>query len=252
MVTKRRQAPHLEQAGEVKTDSKKTNSLRIRLDDLTTIQPKTAKQREFFDAYKAGDYFMCLHGVAGTGKSYIALYKALEEVMDKSNPYTKVVVVRSAVQSREMGHLPGSADEKMETYIQPYRQITSDLFNRKDAWDRLVEQGYAEFISTSFIRGTTFTNSILLVDEFQNMNFEELDTIITRVGHTSKIIFCGDVRQLDLRKKDDKTGLPKFLSIVSRMKEFSRFEFSMDDIVRSSLVKNYIIAKTTFDDEGTA
>jgi len=251
LVTKRRQAPHLEQAGEVKIDSKKTNSLRIRLDDLTTIQPKTAKQREFFDAYKAGDYFMCLHGVAGTGKSYIALYKALEEVMDKSNPYTRVVVVRSAVQSREMGHLPGSADEKMETYIQPYRQITSDLFNRKDAWDRLVEQGYAEFISTSFIRGTTFTNSILLVDEFQNMNFEELDTIITRVGHTSKIIFCGDVRQLDLRKKDDKTGLPKFLAIVSRMKEFSRFEFSMDDIVRSSLVKNYIIAKTTFDDEGT-
>jgi predicted ribonuclease YlaK len=251
LVTKRRQAPHLEQPVEVKTD-KKTNSLRIRLDDLTTIQHKTAKQREFFDAYKAGDYFMCLHGVAGTGKSYIALYKALEEVMDKSNPYTKVVVVRSAVQSREMGHLPGSADEKMETYIQPYRQITSDLFNRKDAWDRLVEQGYAEFISTSFIRGTTFTNSILLVDEFQNMNFEELDTIITRVGHTSKIIFCGDVRQLDLRKKDDKTGLPKFLSIVSRMKEFSRFEFSMDDIVRSSLVKNYIIAKTTFDDEGTA
>jgi len=250
LVTKRRQAPHLEQPVEVKTD-KKTNSLRIRLDDLTTIQPKTAKQREFFDAYKAGDYFMCLHGVAGTGKSYIALYKALEEVMDKSNPYTRVVVVRSAVQSREMGHLPGSADEKMETYIQPYRQITSDLFNRKDAWDRLVEQGYAEFISTSFIRGTTFTNSILLVDEFQNMNFEELDTIITRVGHTSKIIFCGDVRQLDLRKKDDKTGLPKFLAIVSRMKEFSRFEFSMDDIVRSSLVKNYIIAKTTFDDEGT-
>lgn len=251
MVTKRRQAPHLEQPVEVVKTDKKTNSLRIRLDDLTTIQPKTAKQREFFDAYKAGDYFMCLHGVAGTGKSYIALYKALEEVMDKNNPYTKVVVVRSAVQSREMGHLPGSADEKMETYIQPYRQITSDLFNRKDAWDRLVEQGYAEFISTSFIRGTTFTNSILLVDEFQNMNFEELDTIITRVGHTSKIIFCGDVRQLDLRKKDDKTGLPKFLSIVSRMKEFSRFEFSMDDIVRSSLVKNYIIAKTTFDDEGT-
>lgn len=250
MVTKRKQIVHDNQPLEL-VKTRPTNSLRIRLDDLSTIQPKTAKQREFFDAYKAGDYFMCLHGVAGTGKSYIALYKALEEVMDKNNPYTKVVVVRSAVQSREMGHLPGSADEKMETYIQPYRQITSDLFGRKDAWDRLVEQGYAEFISTSFIRGTTFTNSILLVDEFQNMNFEELDTIITRVGHTSKIIFCGDVRQLDLRKKDDKTGLPKFLSIVSRMKEFSRFEFSMEDIVRSSLVKNYIIAKTTFDDEAT-
>lgn len=244
MVTKRKQ-PVAVEAESVE----KRNSLRLRLDDLITISPKTAKQKEFFDAYKAGDYFMCLHGVAGTGKSYIALYKAIEEVMDKGNPYQKVVIVRSSVQSRDMGYLPGDANEKMETFIQPYRQITADLFRRKDAWDRLVEQGYIEFISTSFIRGTTFTNAVLLVDEFQNMNFEELDTIITRVGHTSKIVFCGDVRQTDLRKKDDKTGLPKFLAIADRMKEFSRFEFTVDDIVRSSLVKNYIIAKTRYEDE---
>lgn len=243
MVTKRKPVAVSEDATE------RRNSLKLRLDDLATIQPKTAKQREFFEAYKDGDYFMCLHGVAGTGKSYIALYKALEEVMDKSNPYQKVVIVRSSVQSRDMGYLPGDANEKMETFIQPYRQITTDLFRRKDAWDRLAEQGYVEFISTSFIRGTTFTNAILLVDEFQNMNFEELDTIITRVGHTSKIVFCGDVRQTDLRKKDDKTGLPKFLAIADRMKEFSRFEFTVDDIVRSSLVKNYIIAKTNYEDE---
>ena len=244
MVTKRKQPTTVE------TDAtEKRNSLRLRLDDLITISPKTAKQKEFFDAYKAGDYFMCLHGVAGTGKSYIALYKAIEEVMDKSNPYQKVVIVRSSVQSRDMGYLPGDANEKMEQFIQPYRQITADLFKRKDAWDRLVEQGYVEFVSTSFIRGTTFTNAVLLVDEFQNMNFEELDTIITRVGHTSKIVFCGDVRQTDLRKKDDKTGLPKFLAIADRMKEFSRFEFTVDDIVRSSLVKNYIIAKTHYEDE---
>ena len=244
MVTKRKQPALLETEA-----TEKRNSLRLRLDDLITISPKTAKQREFFDAYKAGDYFMCLHGVAGTGKSYIALYKAIEEVMDKANPYQKVVIVRSSVQSRDMGFLPGDAAEKMETFIQPYRQITADLFKRKDAWDRLVEQGYVEFISTSFIRGTTFTNAVLLVDEFQNMNFEELDTIITRVGHTSKIVFCGDVRQTDLRKKDDKTGLPKFLAIADRMKEFSRFEFTVDDIVRSSLVKNYIIAKANYEDE---
>ena len=244
MVTKRKQPAAIETEA-----TEKRNSLRLRLDDLITISPKTAKQKEFFDAYKAGDYFMCLHGVAGTSKSYIALYKAIEEVMDKSNPYQKVVIVRSSVQSRDMGFLPGDAAEKMETFIQPYRQITADLFKRKDAWDRLVEQGYVEFISTSFIRGTTFTNAVLLVDEFQNMNFEELDTIITRVGHTSKIVFCGDVRQTDLRKKDDKTGLPKFLAIADRMKEFSRFEFTVDDIVRSSLVKNYIIAKTHYEDE---
>lgn len=233
------------------TPVKQTQSLKLKLDHMNTIQPKTAKQQDFFDAYNKGDYFMCLHGVAGTGKSYIALYKALEEVMDRSNPYDKVVVIRSSVQGRDMGHLPGNADDKMEVYIQPYRQIASDLFSRKDAWDRLCEQGHAEFLSTSFIRGTTFTNSILLVDEFQNMNFEELDTIITRVGHTSKIIFCGDIRQTDLRKKDDKSGLPKFLSICDTMKQFSRFEFTTDDIVRSSLVKDYIIAKTKFEDQCT-
>jgi predicted ribonuclease YlaK len=230
------------------TERRVNNSLKIRLDDLKTISPKTAKQREFFDAYKAGHYFMCLHGVAGTGKSYIALYKALEEVMDRGNPYEKVVVIRSAVQSRDMGHLPGSADDKMEIYIQPYRQITADLFGRKDAWNRLCEQGHAEFMSTSFIRGTTFSRSILLIDEFQNMNFEELDTIITRVGHTSKIIFCGDVRQTDLKRKDDRSGLPKFLAIADQMSQFSRFEFTTSDIVRSSLVKEYIIAKTKFED----
>jgi phosphate starvation-inducible protein PhoH len=136
----------------------------------------------------------------------------------------------------------------MEIYIQPYRQITADLFGRKDAWNRLCEQGHAEFMSTSFIRGTTFSRSILLIDEFQNMNFEELDTIITRVGHTSKIIFCGDVRQTDLKRKDDRSGLPKFLAIADQMSQFSRFEFTTSDIVRSSLVKEYIIAKTKFED----
>ena len=246
MVTKRK-AALLEEAPTTTTTTT-TRSLKIKLDDMNTIQPKTAMQKSFFDAYKSGHYFMCLHGVAGTGKSYIALYRALEEVLDKSSSFNKVVIIRSAVHSREMGHLPGNVEDKMEVYIQPYRQITTDLFNRKDAWDRLCEQGHIEFLSTSFIRGTTFWNSIILVDEFQNMNFEELDTIITRVGNNSKIIFCGDIRQTDLRKKDDRTGLPKFMSIADSMTQFSKFEFSVNDIVRSSLVKDYIIAKMKHED----
>lgn len=226
----------------------KQNSLKMKLDDMKVVTPKTQKQQEFFEAYQASNYFMALHGVAGTGKTYIALYKALEEAMDRDNPFNKVVIIRSSVQSRDMGFLPGDVDEKMDVYIQPYRQICHDLFKRKDAWDRLVEQGHIEFVSTSFIRGTTFMNSIIVVDEVQNMNFEELDTIITRVGDKSKIIFCGDYRQTDLRKKDDKSGILKFFDIAGRMSEFTRIEFGIEDIVRSSLVKNYIVARTKFED----
>jgi predicted ribonuclease YlaK len=176
------------------------------------------------------------------------LYKALEEAMDRNNPFNKVTIIRSSVQSRDIGFLPGDADEKMEVYIQPYRQICGELFKRKDAWDRLVEQGHVEFVSTSFIRGTTFSNSIIVVDEVQNMTFEELDTIITRVGDKSKIIFCGDYRQTDLKKKDDKSGILKFFDIAGLMKEFVRIEFYIEDIVRSSLVKNYIIARVKYED----
>jgi phosphate starvation-inducible protein PhoH len=186
--------------------------------------------------------------VAGTGKTYIAFYKALEEVMEKSNPYTKLVIIRSSVQSREMGHLPGDAAEKMNQFTEPYKQIAAELFKRKDAWDRLVEQGYVEFLSTSFIRGTTFNNAIVMLDESQNCTMHELDTIITRIGNASKFFLCGDYRQVDLKKRDDKSGLLEFLTILRAMKEFTEIEFTVDDIVRSSLVKSYIIARIKYED----
>jgi predicted ribonuclease YlaK len=234
---------------EVLDFSKPTNRLRLRLDDMKTFQPLTENQNKFFQAYKQGDYFIALHGVAGTGKTFSALYKAIEEVLDKSNTFEKIVVVRSAVQSREIGHLPGNVDEKMEIYQQPYRQICETLFGRKDAWDRLEEQGHIEFISTSFIRGMSFDDAIIIVDEMQNMTFEEIDTVMTRVGHRSKIIWCGDYRQTDLNKKrNDVSGLLKFFDIAYHMDAFTRIEFTPDDIVRSSLVKDYILAKLKFED----
>jgi phosphate starvation-inducible protein PhoH len=224
------------------------NHLKIRIDDLKTFDPLTDNQKKFFDAYKRGDYFVALHGVAGTGKTFIALYKAIEEVLDKNNPFNKIIVVRSAVQSREIGHLPGDVTEKMEIYQQPYRQICDTLFGRRDAWDRLEEQGFIQFISTSFIRGMSFDDAIIIVDEMQNMNFEEIDTVMTRVGYRSKIIWCGDYRQTDLRKNNDKSGLLKFFDIAQHMGAFTRIEFTVDDIVRSSLVKDYILAKLKYED----
>lgn len=224
------------------------NSLRIRLDDLKTFQPLTDNQKTFFDCYKRGDYFIALHGVAGTGKTFIALYKALEEVLDRSNPFNKIIIVRSAVQSREIGHLPGDVSEKMEIYQQPYRQICETLFSRKDAWDRLEEQGHVEFISTSFIRGMSFDDAIIIVDEMQNMNYEEIDTVMTRVGYRSKIIWCGDYRQTDLKKNNDKSGILKFFDVAYHMNAFTRIEFEVEDIVRSSLVKDYILAKLKYED----
>ena len=229
--------------------SKPNNRLKIRLDDMKTFQPLTENQNKFFQAYKQGDYFIALHGVAGTGKTFSALYKAIEEVLDRSNTFEKIIVVRSAVQSREIGHLPGTIDEKMDIYQQPYRQICETLFGRKDAWDRLEEQGHIEFISTSFIRGMSFDNAIIIVDEMQNMTFEEIDTVMTRVGNQSKIIWCGDYRQTDLnKKKNDVSGLLKFFDIAYHMDAFTRIEFTPDDIVRSSLVKDYILAKLKFED----
>jgi len=238
------------QLASINTEEKITTNtaLKLKLDHLKTFDPLTENQKQFFNAYKRGDYFIALHGVAGTGKTFIALYKALEEILDKSNPFNKIIIVRSAVQSREIGHLPGDVSEKMEIYQQPYRQICETLFGRRDAYDRLEEQGYINFISTSFIRGMSFDDAIIIVDEMQNMNFEEIDTVMTRVGYRSKIIWCGDYRQTDLRKANYKSGILKFFDIAHHMNAFTRIEFFADDIVRSSLVKDYILAKLKYED----
>jgi len=225
------------------------NALKLKLDHLKTFDPLTDNQKKFYDAYKRGDYFIALHGAAGTGKSFVCLYKAIEEVLDRSNPFNKIIIVRSAVQSRDMGHLPGDTNDKMDIFQQPYRQICHTLFDRKDAYDRLVEQGHIEFISTSFIRGCSFDDAIIIVDEMQNCNFQELHTVITRVGYRSKIMFCGDFRQTDLTKnKNDVSGIKRFLSIAETMSNHTRIEFTPDDIVRSSLVKDWILAEAAYDD----
>ena len=220
-----------------------SNGLRIKLDHLKTFEALTENQENFFEMYRGGGYFIGLFGSPGVGKTFLALYRALEEVLSKDNPFKQIVVVRSMVQLREIGHLPGSLDEKQEIYELPYKEVCQTLFGRGDAWDRLKEQGYARFISTTAIRGISIDDSIIIVDECQNMNFAEINTVMSRVGHRSKIIFCGDYKQTDLIKSNrDQTAFHEFRKIATSMKAFQEVYFTPEDIVRSSLVKDWIIA----------
>lgn len=197
---------------------------------------------------------MLLHGSAGTGKTFIALYKALEEVLDKGNPFNKVVVCRSAVASRDIGHLPGNEKEKTEVYMRPYIDMCDELFpDKHQVFERLQESKKIDWMITSFVRGITLDDAIIIVDECQNMNDMELNSIMTRIGQRSKVIFAGDFKQSDLyAKRSDMSGLKKFMVIADLMPSFKIFEFTPEDIVRSDIVKEYIIAREQYEEQYSA
>jgi len=217
-------------------------------DMMVDVQPITTNQKHAFSSYQEGKNLF-LYGAAGTGKTFITLYQALREVLDPVTPYQKVVLVRSLVSTREIGFLPGDHEDKAALYQIPYKNMVKYMFELASdnefemLWGNLKAQESVTFWSTSFIRGTTLDNSIVIVDESQNLNFHELDSIITRVGEDTKIMFCGDVAQTDLIKTNEKNGILDFQKIITRMPEFDLIEFDMDDIVRSGLVKSYITSK---------
>jgi phosphate starvation-inducible protein PhoH len=210
---------------------------------LKKINPMTDTQSDVFDAYYE-NFNLFLYGVAGTGKTYISLYLALKEVLNPNSPYRHVYMIRSSVPSRDMGFMPGKLNEKMAVYEAPYVNMLNDLFSRGDAYQILTTKNVFQMISTSFLRGTTYDNCIIIADEVQNYSFQELDTMITRVGNNAKLILCGDLEQNDLiRSKYDVTGLPHFIDILQGMESFEFIEFQAEDIVRSGLVKEYILQK---------
>ena len=215
---------------------------------LLDIEPITDNQKKLFDSYAEGKHLVA-YGTAGTGKTFISLYNALADILDDTTPYDKIYLVRSLVSTREIGFLPGDHEDKADIYQIPYKNMVKYMFQMPSDADfemlygNLKAQDSIKFWSTSFIRGTTLDNAIIIVDEFQNLNFHELDSIITRVGENSKIIFCGDASQTDLVKTNDRNGIHDFLNILRKMPSFDIIEFGIDDIVRSGLVKEYIIAK---------
>lgn len=218
------------------------------LEYLIDIDPLTENQKKFFDSYAEGKHLVA-YGCAGTGKTFITLYNALCEVLDEKTLYERIYLVRSLVATREIGFLPGTHEDKADIYQIPYKNMVKYMFQMPSDADfemlygNLKSQETIKFWSTSFIRGTTLDNAIIIVDEFANLNFHELDSIITRVGENSKIMFCGDATQSDLVKTNERNGIVDFMTVLRKMPSFDIIEFGIDDVIRSGLVKEYLIVK---------
>ena len=215
---------------------------------LVDITPITDNQKRLFNSYDEGKHIIA-YGAAGTGKTFITLYNALKDVLSENTPYDKIYIVRSLVATREIGFLPGDHEDKSSYYQIPYKHMVKYMFQMPSDADfemlygNLRAQETIKFWSTSFLRGTTLDDAIIIVDEFQNLNFHELDSIITRVGENTKIVFCGDASQTDLTKTNERNGIVDFMKVLRAMPSFDTIEFGIDDIVRSGLVKEYLIAK---------
>lgn len=216
---------------------------------LKKVKPLTRNQAHAFKSFYE-DQNLFLYGVAGTGKTFLGVYLALESILSGLSSYEKLVIVRSIVPSRDIGFLPGTSQEKSKEYEQPYIGICDELFEKHDAYGLLKREHVVEFLPTSFNRGITLANSIVFVDECQNLTSRELNTIITRLGKNCRMILAGDIRQLDLDQRKEYTGIVDFIKIIKRMNTFDFIEFDTNDIVRSALVKQYILTRTELEDSG--
>jgi len=208
--------------------------------DLKAIHPLNPRQEDMFHAWYE-DKNICAHGSAGTGKTFLATYLALQDLLEKRQQ--QIIIVRSAVPTREIGHLPGSIEEKLAAYERPYHDIFWELIGRASTYQDMKDAGLVQFMSTSFIRGLTWDNAIVVVDEGENMTFHEIYSIMTRLGENSRVIFTGDLVQTDLdKRKNDVSGMSHFLEVIKNMSCFDDVKFTQHDIVRSGFVKSWIIA----------
>ena len=219
----------------------------INADMMREIDPLTDNQKVLFDSYSKNQNIVA-YGAAGTGKTFITLYNALRDVLDPSTPYEKIYIVRSLVATREIGFLPGDHEDKSSLYQLPYVSMVKYMFEMPTdsefqmLYGNLKAQETIDFWSTSFIRGTTLDKAVIIVDEFQNLNFHELDSIMTRVGSNSKICFCGDATQTDLTRENEKNGIVDFMKILRIMPSVDTIEFQIGDIVRSGICREYLLA----------
>jgi phosphate starvation-inducible protein PhoH len=215
---------------------------------LRNINPLTDNQRRTFNSYD-DDKHLLLIGTAGTGKSFLSIYLGMQSIMQQRS-HEKMVIVRSVVPTRDMGFLPGSNKEKSKVYEAPYYSIFSELFGKGDAYEYLKGKNIVEFMTTSFVRGITINDCVIIVDEFQNMTAGELHSVFTRIGKNCRVIFAGDIKQTDLNGRREESGFRDFFKVIDKMRDFDVIEFSREDIVRSDLVRDYIIAREELEDRG--
>jgi len=208
--------------------------------DLRTIHPLTPTQEDMFHAWY-NDKNICAHGSAGTGKTFLALYLALQEVLEQR--YQRIIIVRSAVSTREIGHLPGTYEEKIAQYELPYQDVLYELIGRYSTYNDMKDAGLIEFMTTSFIRGLTWDNAIVIVDESENLTFHEINSVMTRIGDNTRVIIAGDITQTDLDgRKHGSTGIGDAMNVIGNMNHFETIQFSREDIIRSEFVRSWIIA----------
>lgn len=219
---------------------------KLRLEHLRTLDLLTKNQEIAYESFKEG-FNLILDGAAGTGKTYLGCYLGIHDALDNESPRDKIVIVRSALPTRDMGYLPGTKEEKEAAYTDPYIAMFYDFFDDKEAWSKLTQMGNVEFLTTSFIRGLTINDATVIIDEAQNCTFHELCSIITRLGTTCRLIICGDYYQSDLKSKGDQNGIIDFIKILNHMKYFDHIEFTWEDIVRSGMVRDFIMTKELID-----
>lgn len=214
--------------------------------DMKAIKPLTRNQELVFDLYADG-YNLILNGFAGCGKTMVAIYLALNEILDPESPYEKLMIVRSCSPTKNTGFLKGSLEEKEAVYEIPYSPIFDKIFKKKNQYKFMKEAGIVEFESTSYMRGVTLDNTIVVFDEVSSATYHEISTIITRLGNNSKVVLCGDSLQNDLiYERNLQSGYEKFIKISNMMPDFRSVNFTVDDCVRSDFVKSFLIAEQRY------
>lgn len=214
------------------------------LHDLKNIKPMTESQRQLFEAYLASEAHVIANGFPGTGKTYLSFWLALNSVLSPDTDQDQIIVVRSAVPSRDIGFLPGTEKEKMAPFEVAYKDIVQDLIGKPSSYDDMCEAGKIKFMPTSFLRGLTWDNAVIIIDEIQNLSWQEIHTVMTRIGKNSRVLVCGDISQNDLAsKRYEESGIQNFLKVAKRMRSFELVEFTKHDVVRSGFVRDWILAK---------